>query len=632
MNLPKIAGLIAICILLASCFTTQQTSDANNPALPSFTPPLGGYHFGDEDNQVIASHYNPDQQQPYTAQIPALSRFDTEIAASNHQQLELVQSYINQGNYQAAKQLLSLFDQNKLDDNFKNQAIYLHVRLALAVGNPKSAIKWLKQLNTDKALPLDTQVQVNQLYIQALYRSNQPLSSALKRMEMTLLLMNNAYSQNNEKIWQILMQTDYSNLVYNQKFQKQPINQGWFALAIAAKENANNYKQLLIALDNWQNQFPNHPANQLLSQSSMPYSDNLEENKPHSIAVFLPLTGSYAALGVAVQRGILDAYYQASQQENTSGAQKVHFYDTNKTTIKQLYKEAEANMADAIIGPLTKDNVNALLRISPKIPTVTLNYGNKNGNDNTYQYGLSPLDEADQIAQLAWKRGASRALVIAPESEWGNSITQAFISKWQSLGGNISDAYQYATDSKTTSDDIAKHLGIVDSNWREHLLGKTLNKKLNFNPIRRNDFDMVFLIASPEKGREIKPLLAFYYIQDTPVYATSSIYTGAQNASKDHDLNGVFFCDIPWLLQPTKTMTQEQKKFKSLWNNDLTKNSKLYATGLDAYLLINQHDHLDYLSNFPIEGTTGSLYNKQHSIYRELGCAEFVDGIPKTLR
>jgi uncharacterized protein len=631
MNLPKIAGLIATCLLLISCSTTKP-ANTNGPALPSFTPPLGGYHFGDSSNQLIASHYNPDGQEPYVATIPALSRFDTEIAATNQQQLELVQSYINQGNYQAATQLLSLFDPDQLDENFKNQSIYLHVRLALAVSNPKSATTWLKQLNTNKALPLDTQIQVNQLYIQALYRTNQPLSSALKRIEMTLLLMDEAYTKNNQEIWQILMQTDYSRLVYNQQFQKQAISQGWFALAIAAKDNANDYQNLLTALDNWQNQYPDHPANQLVSQSNMLDGDDWQENKPHTIAVLLPLSGNYATLGTAVQRGILDAYYQSAEQENNSNDQIIHFYDTNKASIKQVYREALANNADAIIGPLTKNNVDKLLRLSPNIPTVTLNYGSKSGNYNTYQYGLSPLDEAKQVAQLAWQRGAGKALVITPESEWGNSVNQAFTTQWQNLGGTVSDVYQYPADSKTTSDDIAKHLGIVDSNWREHLLSKTLKQKLNFNAIRRSDFDMVFLIASPEKGREIKPLLKFYYVQNTPVYATSSIYSGAQDVSKDHDLNDVYFCDIPWLLQPSSSMTQDQKKLRALWGKDYIANSKLYATGLDAYLLINQQDHLDYLSNFPIEGTTGNLYNKQQDIYRELGCAEFVNGIPKALR
>ena len=48
-----------------------------------------------------------------------------------------------------------------------------------------------------------------------------------------------------------------------------------------------------------------------------------------------------------------------------------------------------------------------------------------------------------------------------------------------------------------------------------------------FTPRRRQDADVVFLFSQNDsEARSIKPLLAFHYAGDLPVFALSNIYNG----------------------------------------------------------------------------------------------------------
>merc|ERR1712000_3169 len=79
-----------------------------------------------------------------------------------------------------------------------------------------------------------------------------------------------------------------------------------------------------------------------------------------------------------------------------------------------------------------------------------------------------------------------------------------------------------------------------------------LRESTEFEPRRREDADWVFLVALPQQGRMIKPALAFNFANDLPVYATSHVFSGVVNSLKDRDLNGVRFCDVPWLLESSE--------------------------------------------------------------------------------
>ncbi len=289
--------------------------------------------------------------------------------------------------------------------------------------------------------------------------------------------------------------------------------------------------------------------------------------------------------------------------------------DTSGGNVVALYQQAVANGANFIVGPLTKPDVQAIAAQGQlSVPTVALNTLDNATKPvaNLYQFGLSPQDEAQQVATRAKKDGHSRALVITPAGNWGNDVAKAFAQQWQQLGGSIAGNYTYSSQQNMTT--------VVS-----HALGATTPNDKGAAPQARSDVDMIFLVAFPPQARQIKPLLT-YYAANIPVYALSLIYGGVPSP-QDHDLDGILFTDMPWVLGPdTSVWSQIRTNIQTLWPDSYNRSPRLYALGIDAY-------HLTYTLNrlsSGIDGATGKLtLDGNQRIHRQLEWAKMQDGVPQ---
>lgn len=232
---------------------------------------------------------------------------------------------------------------------------------------------------------------------------------------------------------------------------------------------------------------------------------------PHHVALLLPLQGKYAAIGEAIMSG-----FQAASTASPKPIQ-INAIDTTQTSVSTAYAYALRQGTDFIVGPLLKSEVQKLASLQPSTPILSLNYLDDHSRDRSlsdhvskeeasfptfYQFGLSPLDEARQAAALARQQGLSSALVLTPDNNRGHHIARAFEAQWEALGGQIVDKLSYTP--------------FVPE------LGTQIRQFLRFEPpnLRREDFDVIFLVATPKIGRQIKPLLSFYYANNIPIYAT----------------------------------------------------------------------------------------------------------------
>ena len=120
------------------------------------------------------------------------------------------------------------------------------------------------------------------------------------------------------------------------------------------------------------------------------------------------------------------------------------------------------------------------------------------------------------------------------------------------------------------------------------------------------------------------------------MYAPSFVYEGIPNTSKDKDLNGVIFADMPWVINPEKNLSPEllsiRQQITTLWANNFNENLKFYALGVDAYQLISQLNRLKTLSHLTMNGATGklSLLPNGH-IQRQLIWVQMRSGVPDEL-
>lgn len=329
----------------------------------------------------------------------------------------------------------------------------------------------------------------------------------------------------------------------------------------------------------------------------------------HRVILLLPLQGKLGEAGRAIRDGFMAAYHQQSPQDITISA-----IDTTKaSSIQAAYQRAVEYGANTIVGPLDKKEVIEIGKIGAlPVTTLVLNYlprGTKT-TENLYQFGLSPLDEAEQVAEKAWQDGQRNALMIIPDSEWGRGVGQVFEERWRSLGGRV--------------------LGILYVGKQD--LAEQLKPILNANPeLRRasvsetfrQDVEMVFLVAPPMVAAQIRPLLQLHHAGHLPIYATSMVYQGGSNEA----LDGIIFCDLPWELEPANELhTQLAQQYQQ----QFIKNSRLYALGIDAYEIVYKKQWTNTHAIFP--GMTGTLYlTPQHQFLRTLQWAEFRNGKPRLL-
>lgn len=386
-----------------------------------------------------------------------------------------------------------------------------------------------------------------------------------------------------------------------------PTRAAWIKLAIISKRYTHDSNQLVQQLMTWRNENVNHPGNTLF-QANGTISSITNSPHPKHIALLLPLQGQMGSSGQAVRNGFLSAYYESLKKTHVQ--ETISFYDTsNHPNIAELYLQAVGNGADIIVGPLMREDVQALVNSgSINVPTLALNYTEGSLPMNLYEFGLSPVDEALQVADKAFASGRSRAIVIFPQTAWGQRVSKNLMERWQTLGGKISDTF-YFTNSTDFNRSIANLLRVNPKEDRKKM--EEENNKIVLEQQRRHDFDVIFLLAYPQAARAIVPLLKYYYAENIPIYSTSMVYGGSPNPQKDTDLNGVIFADVPWLIKGSHNT------------------SRLYAVGRDAFVISSELPRLMNLPNFPLYGATGALtLNASHQIYRRLPWTQIHNGHP----
>lgn len=379
---------------------------------------------------------------------------------------------------------------------------------------------------------------------------------------------------------------------------------------LAALSNTPLPRSLVIFKSKLENAFESRQNEVLLPPVS---SKNVEPSLVTThVGLFLPLSGPHAPAAQAIKAGFL-AHHQTHDIQ-------IKLYDTSKTNdIKGLYQKAVQEGAEFIVGPLIKEEVYTLSKLTQAdlaIPILALNTHSdiQAGKlKRFFQFALSPEEEAKSLAHKAWRDGHRSTSIIVPDNEWGKRVLSAFSAQWHSLGGKIASTASINPKYNQAAA-VRKLLQVSDQyNPKKNLKTKPVN------PLRRQDIDMIVLAAPPDQARQLRPLLDFYEANNLKIYATSSVYEGKPQPQQDRDINGVIFCDMPWILN-----NPQDHASSSL--------ARLYAMGMDAYQLMSRLELLSQSPHAQFQGATGMLsIGANHKIERELTWAQIKNGVPAAL-
>jgi len=529
---------------------------------------------------------------------------------------------LESGDTAAAKEVTYPIDPRRLESRDYEAYYLITAQVALNAGQPEQAMEWLNFIRTDQ-LGRDQLLRYYRLRAEAYALLGNPLEAARERVLLGARLRDaGKREENNSVILELLSKVPEEQLLAQQPPPPDTFG-GWMALMAILKGHQPDSEALDEQLEQWQSAFPHHPAMAGRMRSFVKkYHYSL--HPPEFVAVLLPQSGPYTGAAEAVREGILAAY----QRHPENGRPGIQFYDSQGGNPFSLYRQAVAEGAKFVIGPLDKENVRRFASSGElPVPVLALNQLPDLQKENLFQFGLNPVDEARQAASSAWFDGFHRALILVPASSFGNRLAKEFSTYWRALGGTVLDVQSYDPNNPDFSLPVQRLLKFQPQAPSPDESGAAISE-----PQIRADADFIFMVASPRQGRLLRPQLVAFRAAHLPVYATSLVYGGRPDPTDDVALDGIIFCDIPFLFAdqlsaqlPGNGITPANPAWDELPGPYL----RLIALGADAYHLAFHMKDLISRSDGTYSGLTGALsLSAGDRIRRQLYCAQFNQGIP----
>lgn len=540
--------------------------------------------------------------------------------------------YLAQGqHWEQMAQVLSGIDPDRLDAVQQNRYQLLDAQGALAGHQPDVALQLLEQITNPESLP-DRGQRYYLLRAEAYAMTGNALEAARQLIWLDGLLEEPQQKLENQyRIWEQLSTLSEASL--QQLRTSPPPDQlsGWMELVLISRQNRTDRQQWTVELDSWRARYPGHSAETALLPDILNQVERFGVRAKH-IAVLLPLSGRAGEAAAAIRDGMMAAYYQDELE-----TPELRFYDTstNPPLIAELYQQAVEDGADFVVGPLLKDNIQQLEQSGQlTVAVLALNHTGEEHSDDLplYHFGLAPEDEARQVAEKVINDGHRQVIALVPDNGWGQRVLTAFQEQLAALDGEVLETGHYTADSADFKTPIQAALNLDTSKNRHRSLEHLLGQKLEYEPRRRQDAEAVFLLAFAKQARQLKPQLRFHHAGDIPVYATSHVFGARSTTSIDRDMDGLFFCDIPWVLDHEGQWADQRENLRSAWPGRNQQHQRLFALGFDAYQVIPWLDTLSMPGFASFPGATGTLtLDHQKQLHRALEWAQFHEGAPRKI-
>ena len=578
---------------------------------------------------------------------PSTLKDDTPSLLKQDYQISAAEAYIKAGDSLKARKIIVAIDRSSLIHTIDNSSVddplllrydLVSARIAELDQQPEQVVQLLSQISiTD--IDAGKQKEILQMRIAALETLESPVEAARSRTQIDPLLESDPdQDENRRAIWSTIDQLDPEMLTQLQGDPQEPLA-GWVELSLIAGQSLFDATTFNEKVDQWRIQYPDHPAETPILVELLEKSEALGK-KISTIALLLPQNGRFAQAGAAVRDGFLSAWYG---ENNQTDQPMVHVYDADADNILDAYQQAVEEGAELVVGPLEKNALKKLLSLS-ELPVTTLALNQLSDDelsqslthiesDRLFQFGLSPEQEAGQVAEKAWAEGYSHALAITPEGAWGDRLANAFKNKYEELGGVILEHQQYATSTSDYSSPVMQLLNIDGSQQRYDALTNELNRKVKFEPRPRKDMDFIFMAALPVQARQIRPQLLFHRASGVPVITTSHAFGLPPRGEPDLDMEGVIVGDMPWMIRNQEIDPEIPLSMQQNWPDDNAAFLRLFALGIDAYKIIPQLGRLRLQVGGKFEGETGNLsMNENAQIQRDLAWAKFLRGKPQLIQ
>ena len=516
---------------------------------------------------------------------------------ADHYRLLAAEAYRQEGRLEQAAPFLSAIKRQRLAGDEPVRLDLLQAEYALKQNDPRHALQLVTQPGV--AVPGNLQLRQLELRAKAMDATGDLWGAARSRVEMDDRLTGLDQTQNRKQILAQLTKLGVDPL----KQRAAAMQQGdrmlpWINEAL---------NQLGVAVARPQ------PALEQQVGTMMPGQDaNVREGyqMPERVALLLPGSGSFAAAGMAIREGFFAAYADAAR--NRAPRPPVKVYDSGGTAAGAVkaYQQAVSDGAKLVVGPLTRGEVSALFgQAQLPVPLLALNHPDDKSlpANGVAEFGLLPETEGAQAADHMVERGLHVAYVVVTSEDYGQRAANAFRAELEARGGKVAGMATLNGNSVNYASLIA-----------------------GLNAADAGPDAGVFISMRPQQARLLLPQLRLARV-NLPVFATSHVYAGVDDAGANHDLEGVEFCDAPWLFDAQPGLP-EHGEIAAQLNSARGPAARLFAFGMDAWNLVPYIDWLRQHAGSYLPGASGQLTADQFGrVRRVLVWARFQDGIAHPL-
>ena len=160
-------------------------------------------------------------------------------------------------------------------------------------------------------------------------------------------------------------------------------------------------------------------------------------------AVLLPLSGKRAALGKTMAKAIW-------LTEDLGGAQaRSLILDAGESpeAAAGAAREAKAQGADVLVGPLFRTQVPAVLAVAGTTPVLSLSNDNGLAGQGAWVFGVTPAQSVQAVLRYAKSSGARRITMLETTGALGERARTAFAAGARQAGARMLPAVPGATKS-----------------------------------------------------------------------------------------------------------------------------------------------------------------------------------------
>ncbi|HFS0185690.1 TPA: penicillin-binding protein activator [Enterobacter hormaechei] len=327
---------------------------------------------------------------------------------------------------------------------------------------------------------------------------------------------------------------------------------------------------------------------------------------------------------------------QAVATTSANSGAELKIYDTSAQPLDQVLAQVQQDGASIVVGPLLKNNVEALMKSNTTLNVLALNQPEQVQNRaNICYFALSPEDEARDAARHIHEQGKQAPLLLIPRSTLGDRVANAFAQEWQTLGGGVVLQQKFGSAAELRAGvnggaGIALNGSPVSASLPQQqsvtIGGLTIPAPPTDAQISGGGkVDSAYIVATPEEIAFIKPMIAMRNGSQSgaTLYASSRSAQGTAGPDFRLEMEGLQYSEIPMLAGSNPQLMQQAL---GAVRNDYSL-ARLYAMGVDAWALANHFTQMRQVPGFELNGNTGDLTADQDCVInRKLSWLKYQQG------